>query len=153
VSCSNTNGYLRNYQDCLTLGPLGPHHVRSPYYGHNIVVRLHGFFCTVYTIIYVRFLYPICTPYVGYIKSKFFQKSQKKKKIGQKKQKRSKNSKKPKRSNWPKKPKLAKIRLFVKFWLFWIFFSFFGNFWLFWLFLDFLEQVAVCHFGGYIRTT
>jgi hypothetical protein len=22
VSCSNINGYLRNYQDCLTLGPL-----------------------------------------------------------------------------------------------------------------------------------
>jgi hypothetical protein len=90
-------------------------------YGHNIVMRLHIFFCTLYTIIYVRFLYPICTPYVGYMKSNFFQKRQKKGKIGQKSQ------------NYPN------FGFFVKFWFFCNFFVFFGKCKLFWKFLDFLE--------------
>jgi hypothetical protein len=62
-------------------------------------------------------------------------------------------SKKPKKKsikpNLPKKPKLG----FLANLYFLANFSFFGIFWLFWKFLYFLEQVAVCHFGGYIRTT
>jgi hypothetical protein len=113
-----------------TLNVLGPHHVM---YGHNIVVRLHGFFCTLYTIIYVRFLYPICTPYVGYMKSKIFQKSQNKAKIGQKSQIFQKNQKKPKKPNLQKKPKIIQNLAFLSN------FGFFGKLKLFWNFLDFLE--------------
>jgi hypothetical protein len=72
-------------------------------YGHNIVVRLHSFFCTLYTIIYFRFVCPICTPYVGYIKSKNFQKSKKKK---PKKAKKAQFFKKAKKK--AKNPKLSK---------------------------------------------
>jgi hypothetical protein len=53
-------------------------------------------------------------------------------------------------------PILAFLANFGQFWLFWLIldfleiFGFFGKFWIFWKILDFLEQVAVCHFGGYI---
>jgi hypothetical protein len=98
------------------------------------------------------------------MKSKNFQKSQKK---GQ---------------NWQKKPKIsnkAQKAKFAKIWAnfgflgqFWYFgpilafflpilaflanfgflanFRFFGKIGIFWKILDFLKQVAVCHFGGYI---
>jgi hypothetical protein len=61
----------------------------------------------------------------------------KKAKIGQKGQKKHQKAKFAK-----KKPKL----FLANFWLFW-------QILLFWKILYFLEQVAVCHFGGYIRTT
>jgi hypothetical protein len=51
----------------------------------------------------------------------------------------------------PNLPKLAKIRLFWPILAFLANFGFFDTFWLFWKFLD-LEQVAVCHFGGYKKT-
>jgi hypothetical protein len=53
----------------------------------------------------------------------------------------------------PKKPNLPELGFFGQFWLFGQILAFlanFGKFWLFLDFLDFLEQVAVCHFGGYI---
>jgi hypothetical protein len=123
-------------------------------YGHNIVVRLHGFFCTLYTIIYVRFLYPICTPYVGYMKSKIFQKSQNKAKIRQKSQnwpKRpnfSKKSKKKakKKQNLPKDPNFGFLSNFGFFWNFLENLSFFGFFWIFGEISDFLEQVCCLSF-------
>jgi hypothetical protein len=132
-------------------------------YGHNIVVRLHGFFGTLYTIIYVRFLYPICTPYVGYMKSKISQKSQNKAKIGQKRQnwpKRPNVSKKAKKKQiCQKKAKIIQNLAFCQMLAFLEFFGYFGKFKLFWKFLDFLEIFVLfgtsllCHFGGYIRTT
>jgi hypothetical protein len=96
---------------------------------------------TFYTIIYVRFLYPLCTPYVGYMKSKNFQKRQKKAKIGQKSQ------------NWPKKPKLSKKAkiiqnlAFLSFGFFWLFLAFLENFGFFGKFWIFRNELAVCHFG------
>jgi hypothetical protein len=134
-------------------------------YGHNIVVRLHGFFCTLYTIIYVRFLYPGL--YVGYMKSKNFQKCQNKAKIGQKSQNWPKWPKRLKKSKKAKKAKFAKkSQNYPKFGFFLSNFGFFGKFKLLWKILDFLEffrffgnfcifwnKFAVCHFGGYIRTT
>jgi hypothetical protein len=74
------------------------------------------------------------------MKSKFSKKAKKK-------PKRPKFSKKSQKAKFAKKTKLAKIA-FCQIWLF-VKFCFLGNFWI----LDFLEQVAVCHFGGYIRTT
>jgi hypothetical protein len=82
-----------------------------------------------------------CTLYAGYIKSKFFQKSQKKAKIGQISQNFQKKPNLPK-----KKPKLAKIRLFWQIWLFWEILAFLENF-------VFFGNFFVCHFEGYIRTT
>jgi hypothetical protein len=76
-------------------------------------------------------LCPICTPYEGYMKSEIFQKSQKKAKIGQKGQIFQKKSQK-----MPKMPKNAKKKSQIC--------QIFG-------FLDIWEQVAVCHFGGYIK--
>jgi hypothetical protein len=122
-------------------------------YGHNIVVRLHSFFCTLYTIIYVRFLYPICTP----------KKPPKKPKLA----KKAKIFKKNRKSQiCQKKAKIIHNWLFVKFWLFWNFLAFlenltfFGKFKIFWENLRFFGKIcifwnkfAVCHFGGYIRTT
>jgi hypothetical protein len=94
-------------------------------------------------------LYPICTTYVGYMKSKIFQNSQNKAKIGQKSQNcpnRPQISKLPKKAtNFKKSQKKAKIIFWKK--------AFFGKSCIFWKILYFLEQVAVCHFGGYIRTT
>jgi hypothetical protein len=113
-------------------------------YGHNIVVRLHGFFCTLYTIIYVRFLYPGL--YVGYMKSKNFQKCQNKAKIGQKSQnwpkwpKRLKKSKKAKKAKFAKKSQnYPKFGFFCQILAFLENLSFCGKFWIFWNFLDFLE--------------
>jgi hypothetical protein len=64
--------------------------------------RLHGFFCTLYTIIYVRFLYPICRlheiqnfPKKAKIKPKLAKKAKKFKK-SQKKAKKAKITKKKK---------------------------------------------------------
>jgi hypothetical protein len=112
----------------------------------------HSFLCTLYTIIYVRFLYPICTSYVGYMKSKIFQKSQKNAKIGQKSQnwpRRPKFSKKAKKCqkmpNLPKCQNYPKLGFFGQFLLFWPIFAFlanfcfFGQFWLFWPILAFLD--------------
>jgi hypothetical protein len=91
------------------------------------------------------------------MKSKNFQKSQNKAKIGQKNQNWpksqifQKNTKKE-----PKKPKLSKIWLFCPILAFLEFFGFFGKFklfWIFWKILYFWNKFAVCHFGGYIRTT
>jgi hypothetical protein len=112
-------------------------------YGHNIFVRLHGFFCTLYTIIYVRFLYPICNPYVGFMKSKKAKikpKLAKKAKISQKKTKFfKKKPKKSQKTNLPKKPKLSKKFFFGNL-------NFFEKFKLFLKFLDFLEQVCCLSF-------
>jgi hypothetical protein len=52
-----------------------------------------------------------------------------------------------------KKPKFAKKAKFLKKCQKMPKLGFFGKFWIFWPILDFLEQVAVCHFGGYIKTT
>jgi hypothetical protein len=122
-------------------------------YGHNIVVRLHGFLCTLYTIIYVRFLYPICTPYVGYMKSNFFQKrpkspkkakKPKKTKIGQKGQIFQKNQKKNKFAK--KKQKISQIWLFWQILAFLANFGFLANFWIFWKFLDFFGTSSCLSF-------
>jgi hypothetical protein len=64
------------------------------------------------------------------MKSKFFQKRPKKPKLA----KKANIFKKSQKSQIWQKAKTSKI-------------------WLFWNFFDLLEQVAVCHFGGYIRTT
>jgi hypothetical protein len=111
-------------------------------YGHNIVVAFLAF--SVPSTLSSRS--DFCTLYVGgYIKSKIFQKSQNWPK---------KPKKKPKKS--PKKPNIRLFLANLAFWKFLAFleiFGFFGKFCIFWKILYFMEQVAVCHFGGYIRTT
>jgi hypothetical protein len=72
---------------------------------------------------------PICTPYVGYIKSKNFQKSKKKKKA-------KKSQKGPIFQKSQKKSQKSKI--IQKIWIF-----FFGKLKLFWKFLDFLEKFVI----------
>jgi hypothetical protein len=94
-------------------------------YGHNIVVRLHGFFCTLYTIIYVRFLYPICTPYE-------IQKFQKK-------------PKKAKKAKFTKKAKIIQNLAFCQILAFLENLRFFGKFWIF-LDFGFLKQVCCLSF-------
>jgi hypothetical protein len=76
----------------------------------------------------------LCTLYVGYIKSKIFQKSQKKKKLAKKAKiglKVQIFQKSQKKAKFAKKPKLAKIRLFWQIWLFWQILAFLENFVLF----------------------
>jgi hypothetical protein len=91
--------------------------------------------------------------YVGYMKSKNFQKSQNKAKIGQKSQnwpKRPKISKKAKKK--AKKAKIIQNWSFCQILAFWNFLAFLENlnffeiFGIFWEILDFLEQVCCLSF-------
>jgi hypothetical protein len=106
-------------------------------YGHNIVMRLHSFFCTLYTIIYVLFLYPICTPIFW--------------PFWPKKPKKSKKAKKAKKAKFAKKKKskLSKIWLFWKFLAFLEIFGFLENLSFFGKFCIFWNKFAVCHFRDY----